>query len=61
MAGLLLRRARRRWVEVDEGLISQLPDPPQQMRSRDALLDQDVEEQGAAELLLTSHLRGAGQ
>ena len=46
-------------IESIEGLIRQLPDPPQRMVGRDPLLDRDVGEQGAAALLSTSHLSRA--
>ena len=45
--------------ESIQGLICQCPDPPQRMGGRDSLLDRDVGEQGAAALLLTSHLSRA--
>ena len=43
-------------IEPIEGLIRQLPDPPQRMAGRDPLLDRHVGEQGAAALPVTSHL-----
>ena len=46
-------------VETIEGLICQFPDPPQRMAGRDPLLNRHVGEQGAAALLLTSHLNWA--
>lgn len=43
-------------IEPIESLIGQLADPPQRMTGRDPLLDRHVGEQGAAALLMTSHL-----
>ena len=42
-------------MEPIEGMIRQLSDPPERMTVRNQVLDQDVGEQRAGALLLTSH------
>jgi len=41
-------------IEVIQGLIRQLPDPPQRMAARDSFLDRHVGEQGATALPVSS-------
>jgi hypothetical protein len=43
-------------IEPIEGLIRQFSDPPERVAGRDPFLDRHVGEQGAAALLLTTHL-----